>query len=72
MEMTASTTYDFENATSQLVRHMKNMIAGLPKKEAVNLLINNGNIKEVDIDFSPFWIRSVSSNIDNIEFVIAR
>lgn len=72
MEMTASTTYDFENATSQLARYMKNLIAGLSKKEAISVLINNGNIKEVDIKFSPFWIRTVSGNIDNIEFVITR
>jgi hypothetical protein len=72
MEMTASITYDFENATNELTRHMKVLIAGLSKKEAISRLINSGHVKEVDISFSPFWIRNVSSNIDNIDFIIER
>jgi hypothetical protein len=72
MEMTASITYDFENATNELTRHMKVLIAGLSKKEAISRLINAGHVKEVDISFSPFWIRNVSSNIDNIDFIIER
>lgn len=72
MEMTASTTYDFENATNELTRHMKVLIAWLSKNEAVSRLINNWHVKEVDIQFSPFWIRTISSNIDNIEFFIKK
>ncbi len=73
MEMTVSTTFDFENITNELTRNMKIMIAGLSRDEAVSKLINNGHIKEVDIEFSPFWIRTISSkNIDSIEFVIKK
>jgi hypothetical protein len=72
MEMTASTTYDFENATNELTRHMKILIAWLDKKEAVSRLINNWHVKEIEIVFSPFWLHTVSSNIDNIEFVIRK
>lgn len=72
MEMTASTTYDFENATNDLTKHMKILIAWLSKNEAVSSLINNGHVKEVEIVSSPFWLQTVSSNIDNIDFVIKR
>ncbi len=70
MEMNATITYDLENATNELTRRMKVMIAGLPKAEAITKLINEGHVREVDIRFSPFWMRTVSSNLDNIEFVI--
>ncbi|MFZ2256270.1 MAG: hypothetical protein WAW59_00035 [Patescibacteria group bacterium] len=33
-------------------------------------LKEDGYVKDVDISFSPFWISTVSSNTDNIEFVI--
>lgn len=72
MEMNASITYDFENVANELTRHMKVLIAGLSQKDAVDRLLNDGHVKEVTIDFSPFWIRQVSSNIDNVEFIIKR
>jgi hypothetical protein len=72
MEMTASITYDFENATNDLTRNMKILIAWLSKKEAISRLINAWHVKEIDITFSPFWIRNVSSNVDNIDFIIQR
>lgn len=70
MEMTASVTYDFENAANELTRHMKLLIAGLWEDTAVERLKEDGHVKDVEITFSPFWISTVSSNIDNIEFVI--
>lgn len=72
MELNTSITYDFENVTNELTRHMKVIIAGLSQKEAVDRLLNDGHVKEVEIDFSPFWVRQVSSNIDNIEFIIKK
>lgn len=72
MEMNTNITYDFENVTNELTRHMKILIAGLSQQDAVSRLLNDGHVKEVEIDFSPFWIRQVSSNIDNIEFIIKR
>lgn len=70
MEMTASVTYDFENATNELTRHMKLLIAWLWKEAAIERLKEDGYVKDVEITFSPFWISTVSSNTDNIEFVI--
>jgi hypothetical protein len=72
MEMTATISYDFENTTNELTRYMKALITGLSRKDATDKLINEWHVKSVDITFSPFWIRQVSSNIDNIEFVIKR
>lgn len=72
MEMNTTITYDLENSSNELTRRMKVMIAGLPKKEAIGRLIAEGRVHEVEIDFSPFWLTRVSSNLDNIEFVIRK
>ncbi len=70
MEMNATITYDLENASNELTRRMKVTIAWLSKTEAITKLINEWHVREVDIRFSPFWLTRVSSNLDNIEFVI--
>ncbi len=70
MEVNSSITYDLENAANELTRKMKVTVAWLSKAEAINRLINTWQVREVDIKFSPFWLTSVSSNLDNIEFVI--
>lgn len=70
MEMNATLTYDLENATNELTRRMKVIIAWLSKEEAIDRLINEWHVREVDIRFSPFWMSHVSSNLDNIEFII--
>lgn len=72
MEMTASVTYDFENSINELTRHMKLVIAGISEEEAIKKLKESGYVKDVEMSFSPFWISTVSSNIDNIEFVIRK
>ena len=70
MEMNATITYDLENATNDLTKRMKLIIAGLSSNEAKTRLINEWHVREVEIKFSPFWMTHVSSNMDNIEFVI--
>lgn len=72
MEMNTTITYDLENSSNELTRRMKVMIAWLTKKEAINRLIQEGRVHEVAISFSPFWLTRVSSNLDNIEFIIRR
>jgi hypothetical protein len=72
MEMNASITYDFENVANDLTKHMKILIAWLSRPDAISRLINDGHVKDISISFSPFWIRQVSSNIDNIEFIIKK
>ena len=72
VEMNAITTYDFENATNELTRQLKSIIIWLPAEEAKTRLMNDGHVGNIKIRFSPFWMRSVSSNPDNIDFVIER
>ncbi len=70
MEMNATITYDLENATNELTKRMKLIIAGLGSDDAKTRLINEWHVREVSIRFSPFWMTHVSSNLDNIEFII--
>ncbi len=70
MEMNATITYDLENAVNDLTKRMKVIIAGLSKEEATTRLINEWHVRQVEIRFSPFWMSHVSSNLDNIEFII--
>lgn len=70
LEMNTSTAYDFENSSNELTKRLKNIIAGLSNKEATEKLINDWQVKEVSIKNYPFWVGSISSNIDNIEFSI--
>lgn len=72
MEMNTTITYDLENSSNELTRRMKVMIAWLTKKQAVDRLIQEWRVHEVAISFSPFWLTRVSSNLDNIEFIIRR
>ena len=60
----------FENSVNELTRHMKLLIAWISEESAVKKLKESGYVKDVDITFSPFWISTVSSNIDSIEFII--
>jgi len=72
MEMNTSIAHDFEDPKNQLTHYLKLTIAGLTKSEAITRLLNTGHVKDVTISSYPFWNRSVSSNIDNIEFVIKK
>jgi hypothetical protein len=72
MEMDTTITYDLENPMNELTRRMKIMIAWLPEKEAIARLKEWGRVNDVEISFSPFWLSRVSSNQDNIEFIIRK
>ena len=72
MEMNTSIAHDFEDPKNQLTHYLKVTIAGLLKSEAITRLLNTGHVKDVSISSYPFWNRSVSGNIDNIEFVIKK
>lgn len=72
VEMNTSITYDFENVTNELTRHLKTLIAGRSQKDAREQLIEHGYIQDVVIQTYPFWLENVSTNIDNIEFVIKK
>lgn len=72
MEINTSIAHDFEDSKNALTHNLKVTIAGIPKTEAITKLLNTGNVKDVTISSYPFWNRSVSGNIDSIEFVIKK
>lgn len=72
MEMNGSIIHDFEDQKNTVTHYLKTQIAGESKAEAKERLLNTGNVKEVEISSYPFWSRTVSNNVDNIEFVIKK
>ncbi|MBS9783933.1 hypothetical protein KGV55_01135 [Candidatus Gracilibacteria bacterium] len=70
MELDASKSFDFENNANELVKSMKKKILNLPIEKAKEQLIRDGYVQEVEIQSSPFWLKNVSSNIDNVDFKI--
>jgi uncharacterized cupin superfamily protein len=72
MEMNTSIAHDFANSKNQVTHYLKVTIAWLAKSEAITRLLNTGHVKEVTISSYPFWNRSVSGNIDQIDFVIKK
>jgi hypothetical protein len=72
MEINTSIAHDFEDSKNALTHNLKVIIAWLSKTEAITRLLNTGNVKDVTITSYPFWNRSVSGNIDSIEFVIKK
>lgn len=72
LEMNTSTVYDFENIYNDLTKRLKAIIAGNSKKEAIERLLEDGQVKEATIQNTPFWIQNVSNSVENIEFVIKK
>lgn len=71
-ELDSTISYNFEDSTNNLTRKLKNLIANTSKKEATSILLNDSNIANIKIEFSPFWLTRVSNNPDNIEFIIEK
>lgn len=71
-ELDSTISYNFEDASNNLTKKLKNLIVSTSPKEATSLLLNDNNIASVKITFSPFWLTRVSNNPDNIEFVIQK
>jgi len=71
-ELDSTISYNFEDASNNLTKKLKNLIVGTSAKEATSLLLNDNNIASVRITFSPFWLTRVSNNPDNIEFIIQK
>lgn len=71
-ELDATISYNFEDASNNLTKKLKNLIVGSTPKEATSILLNDNNIANVKISFSPFWLTRVSNNPDNIEFIIQK
>ncbi len=66
MWVEARTSYDYNNNSSSDVLKIKRNILGLEKKEALNILLNNKKISNVEIKTVPFFLKSVSNMMENI------
>lgn len=71
-ELDSTISYNFEDPTNNLTRKLKNLIVNTWMKEATSILLNEPNIANVKIEFSPFWLTHVSNNPDNIDFIIQK
>ena len=69
-ELDGTISYNFEDVSNNLTKKLKNLIANTTEEEAISILHNDPNIANVKISFSPFWLTRVSSNPDNIDFII--
>lgn len=71
-ELDSTISYNFEDSTNNLTKKLKNLIAWSTQKEATSILLNDPNIANVKIEFSPFWLTRVSGNPDSIDFIIEK
>lgn len=71
-ELDGTISYNFEDASNNLTKKLKNLIVGSTVKDATSILLNDNNIASVQITFSPFWLTRISSSPDNIEFIIQK
>lgn len=59
-------SFDFDNNANYSNQRLKTLILWLDNNSALNILLNDPNISNVKIKNTPFFIKRVSSNIDNI------
>lgn len=70
LEIDALVYKNFLNKNSAYVQRLKNLIYWLNKKEAEKILLNDKNIRSVDIDIQPFFMNKVSNIENNVLFEI--
>lgn len=70
LEIDALVYKNFLNENSAYVQRLKNLIYWLNKKEAEKILLNDKNIRSVDIDIQPFFMNKVSNIENNVLFEI--
>ena len=58
------------NSNDYYTELLKNKIVWLPKNQAYDILLNSNNINKASIKNSPFFIKKVSTKIENIFFKI--
>lgn len=59
-------SYDFSNNGNYYNQKLKTLVLWLSNDEAMNILINEEKISNVIIKNTPFFIKKISSNLDNI------
>jgi len=65
-EVDTRMSFDFNDNSNFYNQRLKAMILGLSNTEAENILINDTKINSARVHNTPFFIKTVSSNIDNI------
>lgn len=70
LEIDSLVSQNFLNKNSWYVLKLKNNILWLDLLEAEKLLLNDKNIRWVDIDIQPFFMNKVSNIADNVIFKI--
>jgi hypothetical protein len=71
-ELSSTISYNFEDDANAITKRLKNLIAGQTVEEALSVLQTEKSIANVNIRLSPFWLTRISSNIDNIKFIIEK
>ncbi len=70
LEIDALIYKNFLNENSAYVQRLKNWIYWLPKQDAEKILLNDKNIRSVDIDIQPFFMTNISNIENNVIFEI--
>jgi|GEM_PF-1910701 len=65
-EINYVTSYDFAQILQEYQEKVKSTVAGIPVEEAKNILLNESRINAVKIDNSPFFLKNIAQNPDNI------
>lgn len=63
-------SHDFANNKDSYTKKLKSTIRWVEKEEAINLLLNDKKVSNVDIKIRPFFIKKISNIVDNITFKI--
>lgn len=70
LEIDALVYKNFLNENSAYVQRLKNLIYWLNRKDAEKILLNDKNIRSVDIDIQPFFMNKISNIENNVVFEI--
>jgi hypothetical protein len=70
LEIDALIYKNFLNENSAYVQRLKNWIYGIPEKDAEKILLNDKNIRSVNIDIQPFFMTNISNIENNVIFEI--
>ncbi|MFA5917558.1 MAG: hypothetical protein WC850_04995 [Candidatus Gracilibacteria bacterium] len=70
LEIDALIYKNFLNENSAYVQRLKNGIYGLSKQDAEKILLNDKNIRSVNIDIQPFFMNNISNIENNVVFEI--
>jgi len=70
LEIDALIYKNFLNENSAYVQRLKNWIYGLSRQDAEKILLNDKNIRSINIDIQPFFMNNISNIENNVIFEI--